>query len=61
MIPRVGASYVVVNGTDTEDLKSGPGIYAETSFPGISGTTAIAGHRTTYLAPFRNINAAAAG
>lgn len=56
VIPRVGASYVVVNGTDTEDLKSGPGIYPETSFPGIQGTTAIAGHRTTYLAPFRNIN-----
>jgi sortase A len=57
VIPELGASYVVVNGTDTEDLKSGPGIYAETSFPGISGTTAIAGHRTTYLAPFRNIDA----
>lgn len=56
VIPRIGASYVVVNGTDTEDLKSGPGIYAETNFPGIGGTTAIAGHRTTYLAPFRDIN-----
>lgn len=56
VIPKVGASYVVVNGTDTEDLKSGPGIYPDTSFPGIRGTTAIAGHRTTYLAPFRNID-----
>jgi sortase A len=56
LIPRVGANYVVVDGTDTEDLKSGPGIYRETSFPGIPGTTAIAGHRTTYLAPFREIN-----
>jgi len=56
VVPQIGASYVVVNGTDTDDLKSGPGIYSETSFPGISGTTAIAGHRTTYLAPFRNIN-----
>jgi len=56
VIPRVHANYVVVNGTDTEDLKSGPGIYTETSFPGIPGTTAIAGHRTTYLAPFRNID-----
>ncbi len=55
-IPRVNANYVVVRGTDTEDLKSGPGIYSETSFPGIPGTTAIAGHRTTYLAPFREIN-----
>jgi sortase A len=55
-IPRVDAKYVVVKGTDTEDLKSGPGIYSETRFPGIPGTTAIAGHRTTWLAPFREIN-----
>ena len=56
VIPRVGADYVVVDGTDTSDLISGPGIYRETNFPGIPGTTAIAGHRTTYLAPFREIN-----
>jgi sortase A len=56
VIPRVGANYVVVDGTDTSDLISGPGIYKETNFPGIAGTTAIAGHRTTYLAPFREIN-----
>jgi sortase A len=56
LIPRVGASYVVVDGTDTEDLIMGPGIYKETHFPGIPGTTAIAGHRTTYLAPFREID-----
>ena len=56
MIPRIGASYVVVKGTGTEDLKSGPGIYPETSFPGGGSTTAIAGHRTTYLAPFRHID-----
>ncbi len=56
LIPRVGADYVVVAGTDTGDLIRGPGIYRETHFPGIPGTTAIAGHRTTYLAPFRDIN-----
>jgi len=55
-IPRVDASYVIVKGTDTRDLISGPGIYPETRFPGVPGTTAIAGHRTTYLAPFREIN-----
>ncbi len=55
-IPRVDASYVIVKGTDTDDLISGPGIYPETHFPGVPGTTAIAGHRTTYLAPFREIN-----
>jgi len=56
VIPRIDASYVVVKGTDTSDLESGPGIYPETNFPGVEGTTAIAGHRTTYLAPFRDIN-----
>jgi sortase A len=55
-IPRIGASFVVVKGTDTSDLESGPGIYPETVFPGMAGTTAVAGHRTTYLAPFRHVD-----
>jgi sortase A len=55
-IPRIGASFVVVNGTSTEALESGPGVFGETVFPGRGGTTAIAGHRTTYLAPFRHID-----
>jgi sortase A len=54
-IPTIGANYVVVKGTGTTELESGPGIYPETNFPGIPGTTAIAGHRTTWLAPFRSI------
>jgi sortase A len=57
VIPQIGASFVVVNGTSTEALESGPGIYPASTFPGISGTTLIAGHRTTYLAPFRHIDA----
>jgi sortase A len=61
-IPRIGADFVVVNGTSVSDLKSGPGVYSNASFPGvrfpgIAGTTAIAAHRTTYLAPFRHIDA----
>jgi len=51
----------MVNGTDTSDLESGPGLYRGTTFPGIAGTTLIAGHRTTYLAPFRHIDALRAG
>jgi sortase A len=60
-IPRIGADFVVVKGTDTSDLESGPGIYSETVFPGMAGTTAIAGHRTTYLAPFRHVDQLRAG
>jgi sortase A len=56
-IPRIGASFVVVNGTSESALRSGPGIYPSTAFPGGGATTAIAGHRTTYLAPFRHIDA----
>lgn len=55
-IPAIGTSFVVVKGTGTSELESGPGIYPQTRFPGIGGTTAIAGHRTTYLAPFRHID-----
>jgi sortase A len=60
-IPRIRASFVMVKGTSTSDLESGPGIYGETVFPGMAGTTAIAGHRTTYLAPFRHIDQLRAG
>jgi sortase A len=56
-IPTIGASFVVVKGTGASELENGPGVYPETNFPGIPGTTAIAGHRTTYLAPFRHIDA----
>ena len=57
VIPLIGADFVMVRGTSTEDLKSGPGVFPETGLPGISRTIAVAGHRTTYLAPFRHIDA----
>jgi sortase A len=55
-IPSLGARYAVVQGTDTDSLRKGPGHFPGTSFPGEGGTVAIAGHRTTYLAPFRNVD-----
>jgi sortase A len=55
-IPAIGVSEYVVEGTDTGDLRKGPGHYPETPLPGEPGTSAIAGHRTTYGAPFRNID-----
>jgi sortase A len=55
-IPKIGVSYDVVQGTGTSSLERGPGHYPSTAFPGLGQTVAIAGHRTTYLAPFRNIN-----
>ncbi len=60
-IPRIGADFVVVAGTDESSLQKGPGIYSGTAVPGLRGTVGIAGHRTTYLAPFRRINELAKG
>lgn len=55
-IDRIGLNMVVVQGTDTASLEKGPGHYKATPIPGQPGTVAIAGHRTTYLAPFRHID-----
>ena len=55
-LPTLHRRYVVVQGTDLETLRKGPGHYPATSLPGQGGTVAIAGHRTTYLAPFRTID-----
>jgi sortase A len=55
-IPKIGASFDVVQGTDGASLEKGPGHYPATALPGLGQTVAIAGHRTTYLAPFRHID-----
>jgi sortase A len=55
-LPSQGRSYVLVWGDSESDLRKGPGVYPSTTLPGAGGTTAIAGHRTTYLAPFRDID-----
>ena len=60
-IPSIDVDYVVVQGTDTASLQKGPGHYPETAFPGQGKTIGIAGHRTTYLAPFRQIDEMADG
>jgi sortase A len=56
-IRRLKTEHVLVDGTGGEDLRKGPGIYDDVPFPGAPGTTAIAGHRTTYGAPFRDLDA----
>ena len=60
-IPSIGVSKVVVAGTDTASLRLGPGHYPGTPLPGVRGTVAIAGHRTTYGAPFRKLDEVARG
>lgn len=56
-IARIGLHAIVVRGTSPADLREGPGLIAGTPLPGQRGTTAIAGHRTTYGAPFRHLDA----
>ena len=54
--PTLGVSEVFVEGTGGGDLRAGPGHYPGTPYPGERGTVAIAGHRTTYGAPFRHVD-----
>ena len=56
VISSIGVSEYVVEGTDAENLRKGPGHYPATPMPGQHGTSAIAGHRTTYGAPFRHLD-----
>jgi sortase A len=55
-ISKIDASFVFVSGTGNKSLKRGPGHYARSVLPGQRGTVAIAGHRTTYSAPFRHLD-----
>ncbi len=56
IIPSIGMRKYVVKGASHDDLSKGPGIYHETGFPGSGQPVAIAGHRTTFGAPFLNID-----
>ena len=55
-IGRIGLNMIVVQGTDDETLKKGPGHYEQSGLPGEGHLIYVAGHRTTYLAPFAYIN-----
>ena len=60
-IPVIGINQVVVEGTNTPDLRKGPGHYVGTPLPGQAGNAAIAGHRTTYGHPFYNLDSVKIG
>ncbi|MEW6153093.1 MAG: class E sortase [Actinomycetota bacterium] len=55
-IPKIDVKKYVVEGVGVEDLKAGPGHYPGTPMPGEPGNSAIAGHRTTYGAPFYRVD-----
>jgi len=60
-IPVIGINQVVVEGTNTADLRKGPGHYIGTPLPGQGGNASIAGHRTTYGHPFYNLDSVKVG
>jgi sortase A len=60
-IPKLDIKFVFVQGVSADDLEKGPGHYGGTALPGQRGTVGIAGHRTTYLAPFRHLDQLARG
>jgi sortase A len=56
VIKRINMKQLVVEGSDKESLKTGPGHYTSTPLPGQPGNVAIACHRTTYGAPCFNLH-----
>lgn len=56
IIPEIGVDQVVVSGVKLADLERGPGHYPDTPFPGELGNAAIAGHRSTFGAPFARLD-----
>jgi sortase A len=56
VIPRLGLNMILVNGTDEGSLTRGPGRDLRSYMPGQNRLVYIAGHRTTYLAPFSHID-----
>jgi len=61
VIPKINLDKYVVEGVTLDDLRNGPGHYPLTPMPGHEGNAAIAGHRTTYGAPFGEIGELEAG
>jgi sortase A len=60
-IPKIGVEKFVVQGVTVSALKKAPGHYPDTPMPGHVGNAAIAGHRTTYGAPFDRLDELVAG
>ena len=56
MIPRIDLGQFVVEGVGAEELQKGPGHYVGTPMPGMAGNVGLAGHRTTWGAPFHRID-----
>jgi sortase A len=61
IIPSIGADFWFIEGVDLPLLTEGPGHFPGTPLPGQPGNAALAGHRTTFKAPFNRIDELAPG
>jgi len=55
-IPEIDLEWIVNEGTDYRTLREGPGFYINSTLPGEVGKCVVAGHRTTYGAPFNRLD-----
>jgi sortase A len=55
-IPKIDSDFIMLQGVDLRWLQAGPGHFPQTPMPGQPGNAAIAGHRTTYKAPFNRLD-----
>ena len=55
-IDSIKLNQYIISGTDDQSLEFGPGHYLQTALPGTGGNVGIAGHRTTYGAPFAKLD-----
>lgn len=55
-VPKIEIDHAIVEGVSVDDLRKGPGHYPSTPLPGQAGNAAVAGHRTTYGAPFHRVD-----
>lgn len=55
-IDAIDSNFIMVQGVDLKWLQEGPGHFPQTPLPGQPGNAAVAGHRTTYQAPFNRID-----
>ena len=55
-IPSLGVDEWMVAGARLADLEKGPGVFAGSVLPGQTGNLAVAGHRTSYGAPFGDLD-----
>jgi sortase A len=60
-MPKIDLEKAVVEGADRDDLRKGPGHIPTTALPWEPGTFAVSGHRTTYGAPFFDLDKLAKG